>query len=189
MTSAGGARPGLTSPGGVAPEEAITTAAEGSGRDRCAQRRFGLILVIVGSLSAAVALAGVARDGTPHARQGEPEARLPHLADAGPVPDERAKEVTVETTVYDPGQRSGWHRHEGIHVVAVVSGTLTVYDKACEARSYGAGDVYIGGHDVHETRNEQAAPAHLVITYVLDRRASAEKGTIGLPAPSGCPGH
>jgi quercetin dioxygenase-like cupin family protein len=75
-------------------------------------------------------------------------------------------DITVLNMTYEPGQSSGWHRHRGIHAVAVISGQLTVYDQNCVAHTYGPGDAYIGGQLPHLVRNEGGEPATMVVTYV-----------------------
>jgi len=48
-----------------------------------------------------------------------------------------ARDVSVVTQVYEAGTTSGWHSHPGIHAVAVLEGTLTVYDSQCRSESTG----------------------------------------------------
>jgi quercetin dioxygenase-like cupin family protein len=75
-------------------------------------------------------------------------------------------DISVLNMTYEPGQSSGWHSHRGIHAVALVSGQITVYDQSCQAHTYGPGDAYIGGQQLHLVRNEGAEPAVMVVTYV-----------------------
>lgn len=92
------------------------------------------------------------------------------------------EDVTVVTQVYEPGQDSGWHTHSGIHAVAVLSGVLTVYDGACRAGTVAPGQPYVGGHEVHRTRNETAEPVEMVVTYLASRTPTAS--TTQVPAPA-----
>ena len=70
-----------------------------------------------------------------------------------------ARDVSVVTQVYEPGATSGWHSHPGIHAVAVLEGTLTVYDSQCRSESYGPGRPYVGGQQPHLVRNETRPPS------------------------------
>ena len=66
---------------------------------------------------------------------------------------------------YAPGQSSGWHRHPGLHLVTVVSGTLTVYDRDCTATTYGPDQEYVGGEEPHLARNETEVTLEMAVTY------------------------
>jgi len=95
-----------------------------------------------------------------------------------------ARDVSVVTQVYEPGEDSGWHAHSGIHAVAVSSGSLTVYDSQCRAQTFGPGQPYVGGQDLHLVRNGTAAPVEMAVTYLSP---SAGNGpTRHLPPPAGC---
>lgn len=48
-------------------------------------------------------------------------------------------DVLVQKVVVDPGGSSGWHHHPGMVVVAVQSGTMTVWDSSCNKQTYGPG--------------------------------------------------
>jgi quercetin dioxygenase-like cupin family protein len=92
--------------------------------------------------------------------------------------------VSVVTQVYLPGQRSGWHAHSGVHAVAVLSGTLTVYDEHCQRSTYEPGRPYVGGRQVHLATNETHAPVEMVVTYLSPVEA-ADSNRQGAP-PAGC---
>lgn len=77
-----------------------------------------------------------------------------------------SQKVSVVSQVYEPGQDSGWHAHSGIHAIAVVSGTLTIYDAQCRAQIIEWGRPYVGGQEVHRARNETTEPVQRVVTYV-----------------------
>lgn len=93
-------------------------------------------------------------------------------------------DVSTVTQVYEPGQTSGWHAHTGIHAVAVLSGTLTVYDEQCRAQAFGPGQPYIGGQELHLVRNEGPAPVEMVVTYL--NPAGPNTSTRHMPAPASC---
>ncbi|MGH9277641.1 MAG: hypothetical protein ACRD12_05985, partial [Acidimicrobiales bacterium] len=74
--------------------------------------------------------------------------------------------VSVVSQVYEAGQTSQWHAHSGIHAVAILSGSLTVYDADCRAQTYGRNRPYIGGQDLHLVRNDTAEAVEMVVTHV-----------------------
>jgi hypothetical protein len=83
-----------------------------------------------------------------------------------------SQDVSVVSQVYEPGQDSGWHAHSGIHAIAVVSGTLTVYDAQCRAQIIEWGRPYVGGQE------GASGPER-------DHRAGADGGHLRGPAGSG----
>jgi quercetin dioxygenase-like cupin family protein len=48
-------------------------------------------------------------------------------------------DVAVQQIVFEPGGSSGWHHHPGIVIVAVKSGSVTVWDSDCNRKTYGPG--------------------------------------------------
>jgi quercetin dioxygenase-like cupin family protein len=48
-------------------------------------------------------------------------------------------DALVQKVVFDPGGSSGWHHHPGVVVVAVQSGSVTVWDSNCNQKTYGPG--------------------------------------------------
>jgi quercetin dioxygenase-like cupin family protein len=95
-----------------------------------------------------------------------------------------ARDVSVVTQVYEPGQNSGWHAHPGIHAVAVLSGTLTVYDGQCERQTFEAGQPYVGGQLPHLVQNETDAAVTLAVTYLSPPEAGMS--TEHTASPDGC---
>lgn len=123
-----------------------------------ARHRLAVLLAAAGSitmLSAAVGLVGDDAGGD---------------SDSGRVHQAAGEAITVQPSAYEPGQSSGWHSHDGVHVVTVLSGTLTVDDGDLGHRAYGPGETYLGGRQPHQTRNDGDEPVHMVVTYVLDQR-------------------
>lgn len=123
-----------------------------------ARHRLAVLLAAAGSitmLSAAMGLVGDAAGGD---------------SDSGRVHQADGESITVQPSVYEPGQSSGSHSHDGVHVVTVLSGTLTVDDGEVGLRTYGPGETYLGGRQPHEARNDGDEPVHMVVTYVLDQR-------------------
>jgi quercetin dioxygenase-like cupin family protein len=132
-----------------------------------AHRRIGVPLVVSGV--AAVVLAalglglGVVTDGEHGTTAGVAPAVQP------PPPPSRMVtpgDVVVVRTTYQPGESSGWHVHPGLHAVAVLSGSLTVYDELCQPRVVGPGDSYVGGQQVHLARNEGQEAVEMVVTGI-----------------------
>jgi quercetin dioxygenase-like cupin family protein len=77
--------------------------------------------------------------------------------------------VFVRATVV-PNGNLGWHYHRSAVAVAVLSGTLTLYDSSdasCSPQRYSAGQGFVEqkGH-VHLARNETAKPVGLMVTYL-----------------------
>lgn len=95
-------------------------------------------------------------------------------------------DVTIQMATYEPGQSSGWHTHTGMHAVMVMSGTLTFYDGECHARTYGPGDTYVGGQDLHLARNETATPVEIAVTYMFPTGVNHTQFHVPSPAPAGC---
>ena len=91
------------------------------------------------------------------------------------------------TSSYAPGQSSGWHRHPGLHLVTVVSGTLTVYSEDCRAATYGAGNEYVGGEEPHLARNETEVTLEMAVTYLPRPGHTLEGFRIDEPPPALCP--
>ena len=95
-----------------------------------------------------------------------------------------ARDVSVVTQVYEPGQNSGWHAHPGIHAVAVLSGTLTVYDGQCRRQMFEAGQPYVGGQLAHLVQNETDTPVTMAVTYLSPpEHGMSTEHTAG---PAGC---
>lgn len=95
-----------------------------------------------------------------------------------------ARDISVVTQVYGPGEDSGWHTHSGIHAVSVLSGVLTVYDGQCRPQTFEPGRPYVGGQELHLVRNETAAPVEMAVTYLSPSHGGGP--TQRLPAPAGC---
>jgi quercetin dioxygenase-like cupin family protein len=153
-----------------------------SRRARTHRSRGAVAMIVVGALAtagavtAALTLAG--GPSTPHAVAEVAE------RDAGITTSER--HVSVVTQVYDPGQSSGWHLHAGVHAVAILSGTLTVYDDQCRPAQFGPGQPYVGGRQVHLARNDSDVPVEMVVTYIDLTRP--QPSTTPAPPPPACSG-
>lgn len=96
-----------------------------------------------------------------------------------------ARDISVVTQVYEPGQASGWHSHPGIHAVSVTSGVLTVHVTGCPTRTFEPGRPYVGGQEAHMVANETDAPVTMTVTYLNPSSPpSPEHRTSPTPCPS-----
>ena len=95
-------------------------------------------------------------------------------------------DVAAQMASYAPGQSSGWHSHTGLHAVVVVSGTLTIVDGDCQRRTFGPGDSYVGGRDVHVALNETASPLEMAVTYLFPAGVSHTGFHVPAAVPPGC---
>ena len=97
-------------------------------------------------------------------------------------------DVAVQTITSPPGGSSGWHSHPGVVVVAVQSGTVTLYDHECHATEYGPGQAFLEvGDDPLLVRNETASNAVLYVTLIFPKSATSLR--IDRPQPAGCAAH
>ena len=151
-----------------------------SPRARTRRPHAAMTIVAVGALAAAGAVtAALMVAGGPAAPQAVAEVAE---GDAGITTSER--QISVVTQVYDPGQSSGWHLHAGVHAVAILSGTLTVYDDQCRPTRFGPGEPYVGGRQVHLARNDADVPVEMVVTYI--DLTQPQLSTTPAPPPPGC---
>lgn len=103
------------------------------------------------------------------------------LLETAHINEERIKFQTKDPTVvrvqrltFAAGGFTGWHRHPGVLVVAVQSGSVTLVDSDCTSKTYGPGmpdgAVFIDGFDhSHEVRSTSGAT--LWVTYVAPTAA------------------
>lgn len=66
----------------------------------------------------------------------------------------QTKEPTItriQSATWNAGSTSGWHNHPGVILGVVTSGTVTVWDGACNQKTYGPGQslgaVFVEGDD------------------------------------------
>lgn len=48
-------------------------------------------------------------------------------------------DVLVQKFTFDAGSYTGWHHHPGVVLIAVASGSVTVWDSECNQKTYGPG--------------------------------------------------
>jgi hypothetical protein len=97
-------------------------------------------------------------------------------------------DLAVQRIVFQPGGQSGWHTHPGPVFIQVVAGEMTFYesdDPDCEpiVRSAGQGYLDLGEH-AHIARNESAATAENLVTYLAPPDAPLR---IDAADPGHCP--
>ena len=134
---------------------------------------------------------------TPVARATLPEfmvKRKDHGADWSVRLDaDQEIDVATQIVTFPPGAYSGWHTHPGPVFFTVRSGTLTVYegeDPLCESHVFPAGTGAVeAGSDAHShmVRNETAAPAEAVVTYIVPVGTPQSQLRTDLPNPGNCP--
>jgi mannose-6-phosphate isomerase-like protein (cupin superfamily) len=98
-------------------------------------------------------------------------------------------DVYVVTNTVLPGGNSGWHTHSGPSIVAVKSGTATVYDgndPSCTPMIYPAGTGFVdaGGGHVHMVRNAGNVQLELIAFQMIPAGAQRR---IDAPNPGFCP--
>ncbi len=155
---------------------------------RSARPSRPLALMLAGAWLVTTALAGSAFvRSLEHPSSAPAEVAAAHVEErsASALTLNGPNDVTVVTQVYEVGENSGWHRHTGIHAVAVLSGSLTVYDERCHAQFVVPGRPYVGGQELHLAQNETASPIEMVVTYL--NSAGAANATVHAAA-SPCPG-
>ena len=150
-------------------------------------RRSPALLMAVGLVVAAIASLTLVHQWSPAAGKASASTRPPVPAPASPgMTLAGPADVSVQMATYEPGQSSGWHAHTGMHAVMVLSGTLTLYDGECRRSTYGPGDTYVGGRDVHVARNDAAAPVEMAVTYMFPAGVSRTQFHVPSAAPAGC---
>jgi quercetin dioxygenase-like cupin family protein len=92
---------------------------------------------------------------------------------------------TVHVTV-TPGGSLGWHSHVGPTMVVVKAGTVTLYEaRGCTRRQVSAGGAFTEEPgDVHLLRNEGAATAETIVTFIAPVGAATR---VDEPQPAHCP--
>ena len=96
-----------------------------------------------------------------------------------------ATDVAMQTITSPPGGSSGWHSHPGVVLVAVQSGTVTLYDADCHTKQYGPGQAFVEiGDDAMLVRNNTTSNAVLYVTLIVPKSATSLR--IDKPQPATC---
>lgn len=154
------------------------------GPRRPAMRPYGVPLAAGGLVAVVLATLGLLPGGPSGGRRATSPS--PPAAPVSSLTVDAPSGVEVERVTYRPGQASSWHMHTGLHAVAVLSGTLTVYDGACEAHIYGPGDSYVGGTTEHMASNATDGPVDMVVTYIFPEGSSMANFVVPMPPPAAC---
>lgn len=86
------------------------------------------------------------------------------------------------------GGETGWHTHDGIEIVTVASGTLTVYDESdpCSGEDFNAGDSFMwNGGPNHNARNHGDSGVSANVVFLVPAGGATR---IDLPEPDGADG-
>ena len=80
--------------------------------------------------------------------------------------------VVIANRVFRPGETAGFHRHDGIEIAQVISGTVEITEKGGSSKVYRAGESFVVRRGVvHDAKNTGATDAQVALTYVLDKGA------------------
>lgn len=94
-----------------------------------------------------------------------------------------AGKVQVQT-VLQPGGTFGWHEHGGPVWAVIASGTLTLYDEACQPETFNAGEAFLdGGNHTHIANNEGEVDVVIYATFMLPTGGAPR---IDVPDPGTC---
>lgn len=146
-----------------------------------AGRRSAVGLMAVGVVLALGAAGLVATEWRP-----APVLRAIAAAPAAGMVIAGPESVAVHLSGYEPRESSTWHRHTGLHAVAILSGTLTVYGPDCEAVRYGPGQSFVGGQDLHMARNETDEPVQFTETILYPAGLPLESFVVPANPPAAC---
>ena len=152
---------------------------------------------------AATAVAAGGHDASRHAAPGRGPVGvvitpLAHATIPGPVRAHTAgitirtagaRDMLATSITVAPAGTLGWHTHPGPVLVAVASGTLTLYQAHgghCSRQRIGPGHGFVDtGGDVHLARNEGTKRVQLYATFLAPKATRAFLAPA--PAPAGCP--
>lgn len=96
---------------------------------------------------------------------------------------EHKTDHAVQELVFSGGSSSGWHRHPGVVLVTIKSGTVVHYNSACVPETLTAGQTFWeSGPHAGLLRNETHDPATVYASYIVPAGAALR---IDMPNP-GC---
>ena len=140
----------------------------------------GVAVLSVAALVLVPRLATASGGAGPAIREPAPAPFFSGVAIGGPG------DVAAQMASYGPGQSSGWHSHTGLHAVVVLSGTLTIVDGECRRQTYGPGDSYVGGQDVHMALNDAASALEMAVTYMFPAGVPHTGFHVSAAEPASC---
>jgi quercetin dioxygenase-like cupin family protein len=186
--AAGGSPGGPPFPPVVIPAPQRTGAARPRRRQLSRRSRWTPLLLMAAGLSImTVAATALIPDGASVSGEAgaAPSPPVATPASAG-VAIGGPSDVAAQLATYAPGQSSEWHTHTGLHAVVVLTGTLTVVDGDCARRTFGPGESYVGGREIHLAINETASPLEMAVTYMFPAGVSHTTFHQPAAAPLGC---
>jgi quercetin dioxygenase-like cupin family protein len=74
-------------------------------------------------------------------------------------------DVRMQQIIFAPGGATGWHRHPGVVLVGVQSGTITLWDTSCGKVNLGPGSVFVDAFD-HGHQATSEGGATIQVTYI-----------------------
>ncbi|MGI9023912.1 MAG: cupin domain-containing protein [Acidimicrobiales bacterium] len=94
-------------------------------------------------------------------------------------------QVVTQEITFQPGATSGWHSHPGLVLVTVKSGSQTVYNRHCKARTYTTGESFYESPKEAVVHNKGTPGAVSVATFLVPEgaplRTDAENPCPGIP--------
>lgn len=144
-----------------------------------------LVASLVAVVGATVALAtpAIGTLATLFAR-GALESPVRASADGVMLFTDSTTDHAVQEIVFSPGASSGWHRHPGVVLVTIKSGTLVRYHSRCNGETLTAGQSFWeSGPHAALVRNETTSHTVVYVTYIVPTGAPLR---IDMPNP-GCP--
>jgi quercetin dioxygenase-like cupin family protein len=84
---------------------------------------------------------------------------------------------------FNDGQSTGWHTHPGPNIVLVVSGELRLTDQHCNVTTYGPGQGFATGLDVHKA--VAVGPTEFYALYFLPANADVLRTDATAPVCAG----
>jgi len=152
------------------------------------QSRTKLVLLLVASalpvIAAGVALAtpGEGNVGTLLSRGSNSDEVKIHT-DQTKFKTRGPTDILVVTQTWQPGGHSGWHSHSGLILFTLKSGTLSIFDRNCNAREISAGEAFVEPvGEPMEVKNYGTTPA---VAYFAIVNAPGAPGRDDAPNP-GC---
>lgn len=99
---------------------------------------------------------------------------------------DRSADHAVVGLTFPPGSSTGWHKHPGVVLVTIASGSIQHIDADCERETFQAGEGFVEEGHVHLARNVGNKTAVVYATWIIPTRTAADGLTIPQDAPKGC---
>ena len=126
-----------------------------------------VVLVAAVAVTAALATPAIGIVATLFAR-GTFTTPIRANADGITLRTDHSTDHAVQTITSPPGATSGWHRHPGVVLVTVQSGTVAHYDSSCVRTTISAGQSFWeSGMNQVVVRNETGHNAVLYVSYIV----------------------